>query len=76
MIARDWNVPISGVGYVTRFRVRRALLGRSPTHGGGRPATLTSSRGCGRKSVWVPSKRPLAVRHWTQNSLPSGSVIT
>jgi hypothetical protein len=25
-IARDWNVPASGVGYVTRFRVRRAFL--------------------------------------------------
>lgn len=26
MIARDWNVPASGVGYVTRFRVRREFL--------------------------------------------------
>jgi hypothetical protein len=25
-IARDWNVPASGVGYVTRFRVRRDFL--------------------------------------------------
>ncbi|WP_067969416.1 ADP-ribosylation/crystallin J1 [Nocardiopsis trehalosi] len=25
-IARDWNVPAGGVGYVTRFRVRRAFL--------------------------------------------------
>jgi hypothetical protein len=27
-IARDWNVPASGTGYVTRFRVRRAYLAR------------------------------------------------
>jgi hypothetical protein len=25
-IARDWNVPASGAGYVTRFRVRRSFL--------------------------------------------------
>jgi hypothetical protein len=25
-IARDWNVPASGRGFVTRFRVRRAFL--------------------------------------------------
>lgn len=27
-IARDWNVPASGVGYVTRFCVRRNFLSR------------------------------------------------
>jgi hypothetical protein len=27
-IARDWNVPASGAGYVTRFRVRRSFLSR------------------------------------------------
>jgi hypothetical protein len=27
-IARDWNVPASGSGYVTRFEVRRAFLSR------------------------------------------------
>jgi hypothetical protein len=27
-IARDWNVPASGAGYVTRFRVRRGFLSR------------------------------------------------
>ncbi|MFI9384425.1 hypothetical protein [Kutzneria sp. NPDC052558] len=27
-IARDWNVPHSGVGYVTRFQVRTAFLDR------------------------------------------------
>jgi hypothetical protein len=25
-IARDWNVPASGLGFVTRFRVRKAFL--------------------------------------------------
>ncbi len=27
-IARDWNVPASGSGYVTRFRIRRAYISR------------------------------------------------
>lgn len=27
-IARDWNVKASGVGFVTRFRVRRSFLDR------------------------------------------------
>jgi hypothetical protein len=27
-IARDWNVPASGSGYVTRFRISRAFLSR------------------------------------------------
>jgi hypothetical protein len=27
-IAREWNVPASGSGYVTRFRVRRNFLAR------------------------------------------------
>jgi hypothetical protein len=27
-IARDWNVPASGKGYVTRFRVSRSFLNR------------------------------------------------
>ena len=31
-IARDWNVPASGSGYVTRFRVRRDFLDRYEVH--------------------------------------------
>ncbi len=31
-IARDWNVPQSGVGYVTRFQVRKAFLDRYQVH--------------------------------------------
>ncbi len=27
-IARDWNVPSKGAGYVTKFRVRRGFLSR------------------------------------------------
>ncbi|AKJ31097.1 DUF4291 domain-containing protein [Caldimonas brevitalea] len=29
-IARDWNVPASGQGYVTRFRVRKSFMARYP----------------------------------------------
>ena len=29
-IARDWNAPQSGVGYVTRFRVRSQFMERYP----------------------------------------------
>jgi len=32
VIARDWNVPASGVGYVTRFEVRRSFLDRYEVH--------------------------------------------
>jgi hypothetical protein len=31
-IARDWNVPESGEGFVTRFRVRRSFMDRYSTH--------------------------------------------
>ena len=36
-IARDWNVPASGAGYVTRFNVRREFLDHyEPQEAGGR----------------------------------------
>ncbi len=31
-IAREWNVPASGAGYVTRFYVRKSFMDRYPTH--------------------------------------------
>ena len=31
-IARDWNVPASGAGYVTRFAVRKEFVTRYPIH--------------------------------------------
>jgi hypothetical protein len=31
-IARDWNVPASGSGYVTRFQVRRSFLDGYKVH--------------------------------------------
>jgi hypothetical protein len=31
-IAREWNVPESGVGYVTSFRVRRSFADKYATH--------------------------------------------
>jgi hypothetical protein len=31
-IAREWNVPASGAGFVTRFRVRRAFLDGYEVH--------------------------------------------
>jgi hypothetical protein len=31
-IARDWNVPHSGAGYVTRFQVLRSFLEHYPVH--------------------------------------------
>jgi hypothetical protein len=31
-IARDWNVRASGIGHVTKFRVRRAFLDRYEIH--------------------------------------------
>jgi hypothetical protein len=31
-IARDWNVPASGQGFVTRFRVRKSFMDRYAIH--------------------------------------------
>jgi len=31
-IARDWNVPSSGAGFVTRFHVQQAFMARYLTH--------------------------------------------
>ncbi len=46
-IARDWNVPASGVGYVTRFEVETAFLDRYPVRRvGGRTIV----------ELWVPAE--------------------
>jgi len=45
MIARDWNVKHSGVGYVTRFRVRRSFVDQYEVHQvGGRAILSTGSQ--------------------------------
>ena len=46
-IARDWNVPASGVGYVTRFRVRRSFLDRYDLHEAG---------GRSHREYWIPAE--------------------
>jgi hypothetical protein len=47
-IARDWNVAASGFGCVTRFRVRRELMGRFPVQQvGGKEHT----------EWWVPAEQ-------------------
>jgi hypothetical protein len=46
-IARDWNVPASGAGYVTRFRVRRDFLDRyEAQEAGGRV----------HREYWIPAE--------------------
>jgi hypothetical protein len=50
-IARDWNVPASGSGYVTRFEVRRNFLDRFEVHEAGGRAHL---------EYWIPSEDLLA----------------
>ncbi|MEW2594845.1 ADP-ribosylation/crystallin J1 [Micromonospora aurantiaca] len=47
MIARDWNVPASGVGYVTRFQVERAFAARYPVRRVGGRDIL---------ELWVPAE--------------------
>lgn len=47
MIARDWNVPASGVGYVTRFEVDRAFASRYPVRQAGGRDIL---------ELWVPAE--------------------
>ncbi|MFF3869482.1 hypothetical protein [Micromonospora sp. NPDC001898] len=47
MIARDWNVPASGVGYVTRFHVESDFVRRYPVRQAGGEAIL---------ELWVPAE--------------------
>jgi hypothetical protein len=47
MIARDWNVPASGVGYVTRFHVDSDFAQRYPTRQVGGNEIL---------ELWVPAE--------------------
>ena len=46
-IARDWNVPASGVGYVTRFEVDAAFAARYPVQQAGGRTIL---------ELWVPAE--------------------
>lgn len=46
-IARDWNVPASGAGYVTRFRVRRDFLDAYPVQEAGGRSHL---------EYWIPAE--------------------
>ncbi|MEV7180472.1 ADP-ribosylation/crystallin J1 [Kitasatospora sp. NPDC093679] len=46
-IARDWNVPASGAGYVTRFEVESAYLERFPVRQAGGETIL---------ELWVPAE--------------------
>ncbi|PBC76791.1 hypothetical protein BX265_1512 [Streptomyces sp. TLI_235] len=46
-IARDWNVPASGAGYVTRFEVESAYLERFPVRRAGGETIL---------ELWVPAE--------------------
>lgn len=47
MIARDWNVPASGSGYVTRFEVDAAFAARYPVRQAGGDTIL---------ELWVPAE--------------------
>ncbi|WP_258723439.1 hypothetical protein [Cellulomonas sp. NS3] len=46
-IAREWNVPQSGVGYVTRFQVRREFLDRYEVQQAGGQTIL---------EYWIPAE--------------------
>ncbi|MBP2479162.1 hypothetical protein JOF53_008034 [Crossiella equi] len=46
-IARDWNVPHGGVGYVTRFEVETEFLSRYPVRQAGGRTIL---------ELWVPAE--------------------
>ncbi|WP_368499328.1 hypothetical protein [Herbiconiux sp. A18JL235] len=46
-IAREWNVPASGVGYVTRFAVRKAFLDDFDVHQVGGQTIL---------EYWIPAE--------------------
>src|SRR4051794_29795437 len=46
-IARDWNVPHSGAGYLTRFEVRRSFVDRYRVHQVGGETIL---------EYWIPAE--------------------
>jgi hypothetical protein len=46
-IARDWNVPASGSGFVTRFQVKRSFIGRYEAHEAGGRSHL---------EYWIPAE--------------------
>jgi hypothetical protein len=46
-IARDWNVKVSGVGYVTRFQVEKPYLDRWDVHQAGGQTIL---------EYWIPAE--------------------
>jgi hypothetical protein len=46
-IARDWNVPAGGAGFVTRFEVRRDFLDKYEVHEAGGRAHL---------EYWIPAE--------------------
>ncbi|MBV9220056.1 MAG: ADP-ribosylation/crystallin J1 [Methylobacteriaceae bacterium] len=46
-IARDWNVPASGRGYVTRFRISARFLERYQVHEAG---------GRDHREYWIPAE--------------------
>lgn len=48
MIARDWNVPASGAGFVTRFEVDRTFASRYPIRQVGGRDIL---------ELWVPAEK-------------------
>lgn len=45
-IARDWNVPASGSGFVTRFEVKTSYLNQHPVHEAGGRVHL---------EYWIPA---------------------
>ena len=46
-IARDWNVPASGAGYVVQFAVQKAFVDRYP---------IRSVGGSVHKELWIPAE--------------------
>jgi hypothetical protein len=46
-IARDWNAKDSGVGYVTRFRVRKEFIAKYPVQQVGNAS---------HKEYWIPAE--------------------
>jgi len=47
-IARDWNVPASGAGFVTRFEVRKDFLSRYAVQDAG---------GSAHREYWIPAEQ-------------------
>jgi hypothetical protein len=69
MIARDWNVPASGAGFVTRFEIDAEFAQRYPVQQAG--AATSSNCGYPQKNSTSSTDTSSALSKWFTSSTPT-----